>query len=189
VAGGYPPAGFFENVGASAEQSYLAKGTIASQTIPTNNFLAFNAAAGGKLSLLRMPGETTTVRRGQSIDTPALWSVAAKSEHPAEALTLLNFLVNDPEAARASGTTRGVPANASVAEQVKSSLAADDQVACDYLAGLQKEKLPPSYPYPPGSSQLAASLTSIATEVEFKRLSPEQGSVAFLDAGKKALGT
>ncbi|MFI7128596.1 ABC transporter substrate-binding protein [Nonomuraea sp. NPDC050153] len=186
--GGFPPAGFFENVGGSPQQSYLAKGAIASQIIPTNNFLGYNAAAGGNLVLLRMPGETTEKRRGQSIDTPALWSVAAQSKHPAETLKLLNFLINDPDASRATGTTRGVPANAKVAAEVRPSLPPDDQVATDYLIGLQKEQLPRSYTYPPGSSSIAAGMQSIATEVEFRRQTPRQGAAAFLDAGRKALG-
>ncbi|MET7330291.1 extracellular solute-binding protein [Nonomuraea sp. NPDC005650] len=186
--GGFPPAGFFEKVGGSPQQSYLAKGAIASQIIPTNNFLGYNAAAGGNLVLLRMPGETTEKRRGQSIDTPALWSVAARSKHPAETLKLLNFLINDPDASRATGTTRGVPANAKVAAEVRPSLPADDQVATDYLIGLQKEQLPRAYTYPPGSSSIATSMESIATEVEFKRQTPQQGAAALLDAGRKALG-
>ncbi|MCG5219339.1 ABC transporter substrate-binding protein [Streptosporangium sp. KLBMP 9127] len=186
--GGYPPAGFFENVGSSAEQSYLAKGMVASQIIPTNNFLAYNAAAGGNLALLRMPGETTGKRRGQSIDTPALWSIAAESKHSAEALKLLDFLINDPDASRATGTTRGVPANTKVAAEIKSALPPDDQVATEYLVQLQKEELPRAYAYPPGASGIASNLESIAAEVEFKRQTPQQAAKAILDAGRKALG-
>ncbi|MDQ7905404.1 ABC transporter substrate-binding protein [Phytohabitans sp. ZYX-F-186] len=186
--GGFPPAGFIEKVGASAEQSYLAKGSIASQIIPTNNFLAYNAAAGGNLALLRIPGETQAVRRGQSVDCPHLWSVAAATKHRDEALALLDFLANDVEASKATGTTRGVPANTSVAQEIKPSLEKDDQVATEYLAGLQKEKLPRSYTYPPGSSKIASSLESIAAEVEFKRQTPQQAAKTFLDTGRKALG-
>ena len=186
--GGYPPAGFMENVGASADQSYLAKGSVASQIIPTNNFLSYNKAAGGNLVLLRIPGETTSARRGQSIDTPALWSIASQSQHQAETLKLLNFLINDPESSKATGTTRGVPANAKVAEEIKPTLSQDDQVATDYLAGLQKETLPRSYTYPPGSSKIATTMTSIAAEVEFKRQTPQQAAKAVLEAGRKALG-
>jgi multiple sugar transport system substrate-binding protein len=136
-----------------------------------------------------MPGETAAGgRRGQSIDTPAPWSIASASKHPAEALKLLNFLINDPDASKATGTTRGVPANPKVAEEIKSTLSTDDQVATDYIAGLQKEQLPRSYTYPPGSSKIASSLEAIAAEVEFKRQTPQQGAAALLDAGKKALG-
>ncbi|MEV0647107.1 ABC transporter substrate-binding protein [Phytomonospora sp. NPDC050363] len=187
-AGGFPPAGFFENVGSSPDQSYLAKGKLASQIIPTNNLLGYNAAAGGDLVLLRMPGETTETRRGQSIDTPALWSIASQSKHPTEALKLLDFLINDVEASKATGTTRGVPANGKVAEEIKPALAPDDQLATDYLTGLQGEQLPPSFVYPPGSSTIASTLATIATEVEFKRQSPRDAAKEFLEAGRKALG-
>jgi multiple sugar transport system substrate-binding protein len=186
--GGFPHAGFFEKLGASADQSYIAKGTLASQIIPTNNFLSFNKACGGNLVLLRMPGETTGKRRGQSIDTPMLWSVAAKSKHPNEALQLLNFLVNDVDGAKATGTTRGVPANPQVAEAITDSLPQDDRTATAYLVGLQKEQLPPTYPYPKGSSSLASMLEKIASEVEFKRQSSADAAKAFLAAARKALG-
>ncbi|GAA2207423.1 extracellular solute-binding protein [Nonomuraea monospora] len=188
AAGAIPPAGFVESLGASAEQSPLAKGLIAAQIIPTNNFAANQAVTGGNLALLRIPGETTEKRRGQSIDTPALWSVAAASRHPKETLSLLSFLINDPEASKATGTTRGVPANTSVASAIKPVLSADDQVATDYLLALQKEELPRAYTYPPGSSSIAASLTTIAAEVEFGRQTPARAAKAFMEAGRKALG-
>lgn len=186
--GGFPPAGFIEDVGASAAQSYLAKGSIASQIIPTNNFLSYNEAAGGNLALLRIPGETQGKRRGQSVDCPHLWSIAAQSKHRDEALKLLNFLVNDLEASKATGTTRGVPPSSKIAEELKPTLEPEDQLATEYLAGLQKESLPRSYTYPPGSSKIQSSLESLATEVEFKRQTPQQAAKAFLDAGRKALG-
>lgn len=185
--GAMPPAGFMDEAGASAAQSYIASGKLASQIIPTNNFLSYNAAAGGNLVLLRMPGETQGVRRGQSIDTPALWSVAARSAHPKEALTLLDFLVNDPEASRATGTTRGVPPNQRVATAVRPGLAPDDQVATDYLIGLQGESLPRAFLYPPGGSAIAAALETITTEVEFKRQTAAQGAAAFITEAQKAL--
>ncbi|GLI02494.1 ABC transporter substrate-binding protein [Phytohabitans aurantiacus] len=188
ASGAMPPAGFIEDVGASAAASYLAKGSIASQIIPTNNFLVYKEAAGGNLALLRIPGETQARRRGQSVDCPHLWSVASASKHQAEALKLLNFLVNDIDASKATGTTRGVPASSKIAEELKPSLTPDDQLATDYLIGLQGEKLPRSYTYPPGSSKIQSSLESIATEVEFKRQTPQQAAKAFLDAGRKALG-
>jgi multiple sugar transport system substrate-binding protein len=185
--GGFPPAGFFENVGSSASESPLAKGTLACQIIPTNNFLSYNKDAGGNLALLRVPGETTERRRGQTIDTPHLWSISAKSKHPAETLKLLDFLVNDARASKATGTTRGVPVNPSVTKQIESTLAPDDRVATDYLTKLQTEDLLRSSATPSGSSAIAASLKTIATEVEFKRQTPAAGAKSFIAAGQKAL--
>lgn len=185
--GGFPPAGFFEQIGGSPEQSYIATGELASQIIPTNNFLGYNAAAGGNLALLRMPGETQAVRRGQSVDCPHLWSVSADSEHKESALQLLDFLLNDIAASEATGTTRGVPASSDVAESLKESLEPDDRTATEYLIGLQGEDLPPSYTYPPGGSAIADALAAVAVEVEFGRQSAAEGAAEFIAQAEEAL--
>jgi len=186
--GGFPPAGFIDPAtGSSPAQSYLAKKLLASQIIPTNNLEGYNKVCGGNLQLLRMPGETQGTRHGQSVDTPALWSVSARSKHPQEALSLLNFIVNNADAAKATGTTRGVPPSQKVATAIAPSLSPDDQRATDYLTKLQGEKLPPSYPYPVGGSKLTNILKSIATEVEFKRKTSAQAAAQFMDEAGKAL--
>ena len=142
TAGGYPPAGFFEQIGGSPAQSYLAKGTVASQIIPINNFKAYNEAAGGNTVLLRMPGETTEKRRGYSADPSMLWSVAAKSKHPEEAAKLLDFLINDADGAAETLTQRGVPINPEVADAIKSKLGPDDTAFVDLVAAIQEDELP-----------------------------------------------
>lgn len=186
--GGFPPAGFIDpNGGSSPAQSYLAKKSIASQIIPTNNLQGYNDVCGGNLQLLRIPGEIQGARRGQSVDTPALWSIAAQSKHPQETLNLLNFIVNNADAAKATGTTRGVPPSQKVAAAIAPSLSPDDQRATDYLTKLQAEKLPPSYPYPVGGSKLVNILKSIATEVEFKRKTAQQAADQFMTEAGKAL--
>jgi multiple sugar transport system substrate-binding protein len=187
--GGIPPAGFIDqNNGTSPAQSYLAKKSIASQIIPTNNLLGYNQACGGGLQLLRIPGETQGARRGQSIDTPALWSIAATSKHPRETLKLLNFLTNEAEPAKLSAATRGVPPNRTIAERIAPTLEPDNQRSSEFLSKLQNEKLPPSYPYPVGASKLTNILKSICTEVEFARTTAAEAGRQFLDEARKALG-
>ncbi|GLY07789.1 MULTISPECIES: extracellular solute-binding protein [Actinoplanes] len=188
--GAIPPAGFIDqNNGASPAQSYLAKKSIASQIIPTNNLLGYNQACGGNLQLLRIPGETHGARRGQSIDTPALWSIAAGSRHPQETLKLLNFLTNQAEPAKLCAATRGVPPNRVIAAQIAPTLEADNRRSSDFLAKLQDETLPPSYPYPVGASKLTNILKSISTEVEFTRTTPAEAGQQFLAQARKALTT
>jgi multiple sugar transport system substrate-binding protein len=187
--GGIPPAGFIDqNNGTSPAQSYLAKKSIASQIIPTNNLLGYNQACGGDLQLLRMPGETNGVRRGQSIDTPALWSIAATSRHPQEALRLLNFLTNEAEPAKLSAATRGVPANRAIAERIAPTLETDNKRSSEFLSRLQNEKLPPSHPYPVGAGKLTNILKTISTEVEFRRTTAAEAGRRFLGEARKALG-
>ncbi|WP_436532720.1 ABC transporter substrate-binding protein [Actinoplanes sp. HUAS TT8] len=188
--GGLPPAGFIDqNNGTSPAQSYLAKKSIASQIIPTNNLFGYNQACGGSLALLRIPGESQAKQRGQSVDTPALWSIAARTKHPQETLTLLNFLINDAEAAKAAGATRGVPPNRALAVQTAPTLDPDSRRSAEFLTQLQDEELPPSYPYPVGASKLTNILKVISTEVEFGRMTPADAGQQFVTEAHKAITT
>ena len=186
-AGGFPPAGFFEQSGGSAAQSYLAKGTIASQIIPINNFKAFNEAAGGNVVLLRIPGETSGERRGYSADPTMLWSIAAKSKHPKEAAKLLNFLTNDADGAAHTLTQRGVPVNPEVAESITSKLSEDDKTFVDLMAEIQTDELAPAYVYPKGASVVADTLKQLATEVEFGRVTPADAAKTFIEKSNAAI--
>jgi multiple sugar transport system substrate-binding protein len=189
AAGGFPPAGFIDpDNGSAAAKSYIAKKKLASQIIPTNNLGTFQKACGGNLQLLAMPGETQAKQRGNSVGTPQIWSIAAQSKHPDETLALLNFITNNVDAAKATGTTRGVPPSQKVAEAIAPSLSPDDKVASDYIASLQSQKLQPSYPDPVGGSKLADLLKSLQTEVEFKRKTPAQAAAEFDASARKALG-
>lgn len=187
AAGGYPPAGFFEESGGSAAQSYLAKGTIASQIIPINNYKAFNEAAGGQVVLLRMPGETESKRRGYSADPSMLWSIAAKSKHPKEAAKLVDFLINDVDGAAKTLTQRGVPVNADVAASVAALLPEDDKIFVNFMADIQKDELEPAFVYPKGASIVADTLVSLATEVEFGRQTPAQAAASFMEKSKAGM--
>ena len=63
-----------------------------------------------------------------------LHTIAANTEHPKEAATLLNFLVNSPEVGAAFGTNRGLPASQTQIEGVE--LAGLDAQIRDYEASI-----------------------------------------------------
>ncbi|BCW61261.1 extracellular solute-binding protein [Arthrobacter sp. StoSoilB22] len=186
-SGGYPPAGFFEQIGGSPAQSYLAKGTVASQIIPINNFRGYNEAVEGEVVLLRIPGETTGERRGYSADPTMLWSIAAKSKHPKEAAKLVDFLTNDAEGAAEVLTQRGVPINPEVADAITPKLSADDKTFVDMMASIQEDDLPPAYVYPKGASVVADTLKQLTTEVEFGRISPADAAKTFMEKSNAAI--
>jgi len=187
ASGALPPAGYSDVQGNSAEQQLISQGKVASQFLATNNFKAYNEASNGDLALLRMPGETTSVRRGHSIDCSMVWSLAATSSHPAEAAALLDYLLNDAEAYTEMMTTRGVPPNREVTEAIKADLPADDLVATDYLLALQEEDLPTSYVYPRGATAMADEIGTVAVEIEFDRMTPEQAAQALIRVGESEL--
>jgi multiple sugar transport system substrate-binding protein len=187
ASGGYPPPGFIEKIGSSAEQSYVAKGTVASQIIATNNLAAYQRACDNDLVLLRIPGETQGQRRGMSVDCSMLWSISAQSEHPKEAAALLNFLVNDPDAYAEMLTTRGVPPNPTVTDAIREKLPEHDRTATEFLEALQREDLAPTYVYPKGAASFASLLETTAAEVEFGRQTPAQAAQILIDTAASDL--
>lgn len=187
-SGALPPGKAIETAGSSADQSLLAKGTVASQIIPTNNMLAYNEAAGGKLKLLRIPGEVQGKRRGMTVDPSMHWSIGTKSKNIDGGLKLLDFLINSEEGNLIIGPTRGVPVNPKIAEAMLPTLGADDKVSVEYLIGLTKETLPISRPDPVGGSEVASVAATLATEVMFERVAPAAAAKDFVAKANKALG-
>lgn len=186
-SGALPPAGYSDVMGNSAEQQLISQNKVASQFFATNNFKSYNEASGGDLLILRMPGETTEVRRGHSIDCSMVWSLSSQTEHPAEAAALLDYLLNDPEAYTEMMTTRGVPPNREVTEAIRGTLHPDDLAATDYLLALQEEDLPTSYVYPKGATAMADEIGTVSVEIEFGRMTPEQAADALIRVGDTEL--
>ncbi len=187
ASGALPPPGYSDVQGNSAEQQLISQNKVASQFFATNNFKAYNAASDGDLLILRMPGETTGVRRGHSIDCSMLWSLSSQTDHPAEAAALLDYLVNDPEAYTEMMTTRGVPPNREVTESIKADLHPDDLAATEYLLALQEEDLPTMYVYPRGATAMADEIGTVSVEIEFGRMTPEQAADALIRVGESEL--
>lgn len=187
AVGALPPPGRSDVAGAGAEQSLLALGAVASQFFPTNNFAAYQRACDGDLELLRLPGETTSTRRGMSVDCSQLWALSAQSDHPEEAALLLDFLLNDPDAYAEMMTTRGVPANPDVTAAVKADMDPDDLRATEFLEALQTEDLAPTHPYPRGASAVATEISSLAVEIEFGRVTPGEAAQRLLDVADREL--
>ena len=122
-AGGFPPAGFFEETWAPRPtQSYLAKGTHRLADHPDQQLPVVQR--GGR----RQPGAAAHPRRDAGHAARAVGRLPApvvdrgRVQAPDEALKLLNFLVNDVEASKATGTTRGVPPSQKVADEIKPTL-------------------------------------------------------------------
>ena len=160
---------------------------IASQIIASNQFADLNTGLGGKLALLRVPGETDQERRGYTVTPTLLWSMAAESENPTEAAQLIDFLTNDPESYAARSIFLGVPINPDVAEALSPDLEPDQQTFVDFTVGISEEDLPPYQMEPAGAGEVQNILVSLSTEVEYERMTPQQAGEEFMTQAAAAL--
>ncbi|WP_162458396.1 ABC transporter substrate-binding protein [Pseudactinotalea terrae] len=186
--GGFAAQGVLEDdSAASLEQSLLGRGVIASQIIPANQFSDLNSALDGRLQLMRVPGEVDGARRGYTVTPTLLWCQAAESEHPQEAAQLIDFLTNDPESYGARSIFLGVPANAEVAEVVAAEVSENEQAFVDFTLGVQSEDLPAYDMEPAGTGEVQNILVTLATEVEYQRMTPQQAGEEFMSQAAAAL--
>ncbi|MGW4792438.1 ABC transporter substrate-binding protein [Nonomuraea sp. NPDC004297] len=178
-AGAVPAGGALESLGLAAEQSSIGRGVVASSSMPSNSYAAFNSAAGGKLTLGYFPGETQAERRGHQVIPVGHWSVSAKSKAQESAISLLDFLLKDVAANKVVGVTRGAAAKAAVASEVATTLSADDRASVSYTVELGKLDLVDPIPDPVGTSQFLQALGTVSEKVQFGKAGVQAAAAEF----------
>jgi multiple sugar transport system substrate-binding protein len=117
-------------------------------------------------------------------------SIFRGTKHKDAAIDVVNFLVNDPEAAKILGTDRGLPSNLDVRQQVAASVTDPNMkqtISVQTELGTKFGPTSPSVP-PKGHSKVKTELIRIAEEVTFGKSTPEAGAAAFVTAAKAAIG-
>lgn len=187
TANAVPPASLSVEIGpAGPDRSLVGTGKGAMSEFWTNQLSALAKAAGKDLQLLRLPGDST--KPGTYYKPAMYWSMSAKSQHPKEAAQLIDFLLNDPDAAKLTLSDRGLPVNLTQRTAILGSLKPADRQAAQFL-----EKIRPTIgatpPLPPkGSGKIAGTVVKKTNEqILFKKMTPEQAADEFLSQASAAL--
>lgn len=103
----------------------------------------------------------------------SFWSVNAQSKNQAEAVKLVDWLVNDQEAGKTLGLTRGTPANSKVVEAITPTFGDADKISLDFLAKVT----PDAQKFindPKGWGNFKNDYKTIVEKLQFKQSTPEQ---------------
>ncbi|WP_198042814.1 MULTISPECIES: ABC transporter substrate-binding protein [Actinoalloteichus] len=138
---------------------------------------------GSPLALGPMP--TGTDELGTYFKPSALMGVSARSEHPEEAAMLIDFLVNDPEAAALLGADRGMPAT--VAQQENVDLAGPAGLVGEYETSIEEHVRDTPPPPPPGGSAVERTLIRIDEEIGYGRVTVAEGVERFFADARDSL--
>ncbi|MDN3496841.1 extracellular solute-binding protein [Planococcus sp. APC 4015] len=142
----------------SMQNSGFALGKSAGEFIAASITGAFVDTLGEeRVALAPMPSDTDRLGLGMAGTNVA--AVSPESDHPEVAAKLLDFLINDPEAAEILGLTRGIPLNTTNYEALAPTLAGGDKIVNDFVLEYQDEFSDPSPLAPPGVSTLPADFT------------------------------
>jgi multiple sugar transport system substrate-binding protein len=165
-----------EQLGLSPEESGVATGRYAMQLDAVSNFPTLQAASGGGLKLLRLPSTSGKAGDAKMMFVAAqYWGVDSRSEHPAEAQMLVDYLVNSVDAGKILGVTRSTPANSEVRDAIAPQLGEVDQQVVDFMSEVSDEVVP-SRLAPPGAATFTDTLQRYTSEVLFDRQTPDEAA-------------
>lgn len=180
----------------SAEQTTQLDGSV--ENTPLGRRTAFSemnwdAPASGYLalvpdgiSLAPMPSNEDGTP-GQYFKPSMFMGVAADTGHPKESAQLVDFMLNDPDAAKILGASRGIPVNESIRDEVASDLKDFDKTIYEYQAPFEgKLNAPPQAP-PSGDSALQTTFQRDYDQVSYERLSPREAAENYITEAKAEL--
>jgi multiple sugar transport system substrate-binding protein len=169
-----------ENIIKSLEQQPFGTNKAAFHFQFHTQIQAFVDASGTELKLWRLPAVTSG--KANMVNKASMyWSISADTKHPVEAAKLVDFLINDVDAAKVLGVERGVPANPDIQAAIQPQLSPTGVMATQFAADLQEEVIDPPQVTPEFAADFDAEFGRIGSGVLFGQVSPEDGAQQVLD--------
>jgi multiple sugar transport system substrate-binding protein len=140
---------------------------------------------GREFKLSSFPTDTGKI--GQYAKPAMMFSIAQRSQQKEAAAKLINFLINDLEAGKILGMSRGLPANAKVRDQVGATLTGPPQVAFQYEQTVAPLLEPAPPPPPKGAGTVKSTFQRIYDDVLFQRGTIAEAAAKFMAEAEKAI--
>ena len=184
-----PPASVtVEDQSKSQDQQLLVSGKVAMMMYWSNQVAALDKSTGEDLQILRLPSATGNFADSQYwYKASMLWSASARTENPEAAVQLIDFLVNQPEAAKIIKAERGMPPNLEMRQLIRPDLSASDQKAADFLDAIEPAIAPAPIPPLPGNSAVGDALSRQITDMIFGDIDPATAAQNFFTEAQTAV--
>ncbi|MEL7977779.1 sugar ABC transporter substrate-binding protein [Isoptericola sp. F-RaC21] len=127
--------------------------------------------AFGEVAMAPIPADEGAKTTGQYAGVTQLLTVAKTSEHAEEAAKFVDFFLNDPEAGKILGITRGMPANQNVLSDIATGFEAGDKATYDFEQKMAPTVIAKPPVAPEGGSQSLTDFKSEYDQVIFGKLS------------------
>ncbi|MDY7088664.1 MAG: extracellular solute-binding protein [Actinomycetota bacterium] len=175
-----------EGNASDVSKQLVVTGKAGTSWVWTNQMPELKKNTDDELGLMAYPGDSSVQWARASL----YFSAFRGSKHKDTAVDVINFLANDPEAAKILGTDRGLPPNTEIRQQVAATVTDPNMkqtIAVQDELGKQFGPNPPTVP-PQGHSKVRSELVRVAEEVVYGRQTPEQAAAAYVSAAKAAIG-
>ncbi|MDG4768329.1 ABC transporter substrate-binding protein [Solwaraspora sp. WMMD406] len=176
-AGATPPADIVhEAVGGGVSDQLVVTGKGATSFMWSNQLAELGKSTSNELGVAAYPGDP----KGQWARASLYWAGSRTTDHPEVVADIIDFLVNDPEAAEILGVDRGLPSNLDNRTAVEGTL---DDPYMTMTVEFENELIPqmgdaPSPP-PQGHGPLRSTLVTVAESVTYGQASPADAAAEF----------
>ncbi|MFF3494723.1 ABC transporter substrate-binding protein [Streptomyces sp. NPDC002795] len=172
----------------SVQNSPLVAKESASETSYDSGVTSYATTyQGGTIGLAPLPTDSKTAS-GMPALPPVYYGVSQHSSHKDAAALLMNFLVNDPEAGKVLGTTRGTPANSDNMDAICADSTGPDKQTCDFQKKMADRLMPSdTWFWPSGSAALKSDFQRVFDEVIFGKTSVSEGAAKVVENAEQGL--
>ena len=170
-----------ENIVATADMQLINTGKQAISIGPTNGIVNLVAhLPEADLSIEPLPSDNHDIKWNY-FKPSMMWGISSKTEHPAEAAKLVDFLINDKDAAKILGTDRGEPGNNEIREELIPTLTGGEKMMAEFDSTQSDTLGDAPEPTPKGASDAEKIISRYVQDVSFGRISAIDGANALIN--------
>ncbi|WP_046469570.1 ABC transporter substrate-binding protein [Allosalinactinospora lopnorensis] len=170
------------------DQSVVATNSGAMAGFWSNQVGDLSETADRGLELLRWPGESENEQPGTFFKPAMYYTISSDTDHPEEAATFVDFLVNDSEAAELILADRGLPANLTLRDEIKDELSEGDAKGAEFLEEIADDVQPADPAPPQGAGEVVDIVKRVNEDVLHGSITPEEAAETFTEEVKATIG-
>ncbi len=176
-----------ELLNTQAERTYFGQGKAAMMFAYSNNVQEFADLLGQRVNMIKIPGESQYASPGLQVLPSQYFTIYAGSDHPEEAAMLVDWLLNEPEAAKIILGNRGLSFNAEIAEVISPFLGEFEAQSARYLARVANEGRPALYVPTSGKGEVDDLTNLLHEQVLFGLTTPEQAAEEYIEQASRII--
>ncbi len=156
------------------QNSAFVKGLAPLMFTPSSEIVGVRALMRAPCQAVPMPDQVNGPKKANFVRPNLFISSWTGTAYPKEAAKFINFWINDPDAVKVIGASRGVPPSPESADLVKATDPGGQRTPAEYVALIREIGSPMDSLTPKGGRDVYDLLKRTAQEVQFKRASVTQ---------------